>query len=122
MAEILLEFGADPNQTCKGISPLHASSVNGVLQICRLLVSYGADVNIFSQHFGTPIHAAVQLNHKFISNFLIVAGCDLGSVNAHGETPLHIGCMKNYLDITTNIMEYIDVILKIQSNYLVSFM
>jgi len=47
MAEVLIGAGADPNAVdLEGVSPLLLSSVNRFWELCRVLLGYGADLNL----------------------------------------------------------------------------
>ena len=64
----LLDLGADVNamnNTVK-ITPLHVASVLGFIDICELLLEYGADMNIKNIHNETSIKLAAYYRHKDI--------------------------------------------------------
>jgi hypothetical protein len=62
----LLAFGANHSVLCtsRKIAPLHLGASKGIINMCQMLVKAGADVNIFSPKYGTPLHVAVSKNHQ----------------------------------------------------------
>ncbi|CAB4406321.1 unnamed protein product [Rhizophagus irregularis] len=51
-----------------GYAPLHYAARKGYLDICRILIDYGADVNaITPELFSTPLHRASTYNHSKLS-------------------------------------------------------
>lgn len=83
-----------------GESPLHWAVNNKHLDIVKLLVKHGADVNVADEMGITPLHMAADSGSVEMAKFLIdngadikarmsVIGSDSGPKNADGETPLH---------------------------------
>lgn len=67
VAKLLLHSGADPNLPAgRYISALHAAacgiclSAHAQTETVQVLLDYGADVNIVSEEFGTPVQAALS--------------------------------------------------------------
>jgi len=72
-----------------GYTPLHNACVRDHLDMVKLLLNAGADVNAKNIHGNTPLHPACR--HKFsmdIVKLLVDAGADLKATNLDGETPL----------------------------------
>jgi ankyrin repeat protein len=68
----LIDRGANINAPCyNGFSPLHRASFLGLLSICKILLDYGADVNITNIYGDTPINLATNEGHKNIVNLFI---------------------------------------------------
>ncbi len=84
--------------TCdeQGNSALHIAAHNLHVEVIRLLLSHGADVNA-TGHFGAkPIHAACDVREvpvpaiqKEILQLLINKGADVNAKNKNRITPLH---------------------------------
>jgi ankyrin repeat protein len=89
IAECLLEHGADANKkTQDGRPPLFfACNQYGGLDIVKLLVAKGADVNGPGWGNDTPLHRACAYGQKDIAEFLLTNGANMSLKNAHGQTP-----------------------------------
>jgi ankyrin repeat protein len=73
----LLERGADPN-IYRHSTPLHQASSCGSLEVARLLLSYGAKVNVRDKEGRTPFLVAASIGHHQITKLLL----------EHGAVPL----------------------------------
>ena len=55
----LLECGADPNmRRANGTTPLHQASLHGSLEVTRMLLSHGANIDEQDDHCQTPLQVA----------------------------------------------------------------
>ncbi|TMW68079.1 hypothetical protein Poli38472_007751 [Pythium oligandrum] len=75
--------------------PLDTSLVvaarNHNVEICRLLLHYGADVKCYEQgSLSSPLHLAMESNDVEITSYLLEHNADLSKVNTSGSTPLHL--------------------------------
>lgn len=124
LAEVqrLLRQGANPNMICPdgwvkdecrpkdgsvGRSLLHHAAWAGDLNIFKLLVAHGADVEsrrntAWRPHGGvrgrgsTCLHHAVMYNRRPVVEFLLdECGCDLNQPGEQGYTPLHLAAKFN---------------------------
>ena len=71
-----------------GFIPLHSASRYGHVDIARLLLDRGSDVNVRESQRWTPLHYASRYGYLDLARLLIDRGAD---VNAHKEdrwTPL----------------------------------
>lgn len=68
----LLERKANPNIAAKiyQVTPLHLAVESGNLDLVKLLVQHGADINLTDQDKAKPIHYAQKFNHPHIYEFL----------------------------------------------------
>ena len=74
-----------------GSTPLHCATWKGQLEVVKLLLNSGADVNAHNNndHWGTtPLHAAAHANQRAIAELLIAGGADIHATNLNGRTPL----------------------------------
>lgn len=89
---LLIERGVDIRSLhdTGGHSPLHhvAYAADSV-DLVRLLVEIGVDVDSRNGLGNTAAHACAQYNHVASLRFLIGAGADIALADAHGNTPLH---------------------------------
>ena len=92
----LVQWGADVNaRDPSGFTPLHFTFVynpSPFLDVVRLLLSSGADVNATTNLSGyAPLHFACALEDAKLVQMLLRAGADVNkaSTDASGNTPLH---------------------------------
>jgi uncharacterized protein len=101
----LLAGGADPFMTTeKGTAPLHVATWGGspyagdwtedekknLLEVTRLLVEKGADVNATGEHRWTPLHGAAYKGVDGVVQFLVEHGARIDVFDEYGQTPLSI--------------------------------
>lgn len=78
-----------------GKTPLHLAALNNQLEVARLLIANGADVNALSNksvgNVGmTPLHEALlSFHHKEMVELLISRGADVNAGDTMKQTPLH---------------------------------
>lgn len=97
--KILLEHGENPNEIDNdrfGSTPLHYAVTYGKItpemrvNIMKLLIEYGADINIQDGQGNTSLHIAMQYINFNIAKYLIDNGADLNIINNEGKTPIDI--------------------------------
>lgn len=106
-ATYLLDSGADINLKGKdgklNNTALHASIAGNHINIVRLLLNHGADID--SQCEGeirrgfTPLHVAVHFNRLQIANLLIENGANLSITNSESLTPYEYALLKGSTEI-----------------------
>lgn len=70
-------------------TPLHITARCGFLNIGKLLISYGAQVNTIDAGCCTPLHwAAARGDHDFVE-LLLANGANVNSCDLANSTPLH---------------------------------
>lgn len=119
--KLLLEHGANPNRRdSNGYTPLHrASIIPNSVEIIRLLIRYGADVNakLQSHAQSTPLYMALHrrnwtiLHDRRDLSLNVHALVDIGKAklnvkNGVGATALHIAVLNNYAD-TADIVQFL---------------
>ena len=98
--KILLERGVDPNVSdAKGSALIHACE-NPTLEIVKLLIEYGAFVNVTNNDKDTPILIASQHGYLDIVKFLIDAGAEYDyTPSLQNPSPLTAACKGGRLDV-----------------------
>jgi uncharacterized protein len=101
----LLAGGADPFMTTeKRTAPLHVATWGGspyagdwtedekknLLEVTKLLVERGADVNSAGEHGWTPLHGAAYKGVEGVVQFLVEHGARIDVFDEYGQTPLSI--------------------------------
>jgi hypothetical protein len=75
---------ADPNSLyLSGIAPLHVAAAEGHLETIRLLVRYGADIDIQDAEGCSPLEFALRGGHFDCASFLIKVGAETKKI-VHG--------------------------------------
>jgi ankyrin repeat protein len=91
-AKFLLNKGASPNQKThspeKEITPLFVAIQAKQLDVIKLLIAKGADVNINIKKGFTPLHLAASLGNDNVIKILIEKGATVSAKDATGLTPL----------------------------------
>ena len=76
--------------TVFGTTLLHSASKSGNMELVRLLIQEGADVNSQDEDGESPLHGAMARSDNYnVARTLIENGADLSSTAVDGKTPLH---------------------------------
>lgn len=98
VVELLLSAEADPNMAYgdKWVVPLHSATENNNLEIVKLLLDAGADLNIEAFKYTTALHAAAEVGALEIARLLLERGANpnIGCIRTK-NTALHCLC-RNY--------------------------
>jgi ankyrin repeat protein len=65
---------------------LHAADYYGQLNVCRLLLDWGAKVDSVDKCKETPLHLAAQWGHVSLVKLLVVRGADVRLKDDYGQT------------------------------------
>lgn len=82
---MLLERGAYANG---GFTPLHFAAREGQLEVARLLLDAGADVNAPAADGKSPLNLAIYNGHYTLAELLIDRSADVNLADAEGFPPL----------------------------------
>lgn len=110
--EFLISRGANINhRNSIGESPLHVAVQCQSLDVIRVLVANGADINCKGDRDGiTPLIRAASYNLEDAFKLLIELGADIELPNDFGETPLMI------LTVWANRLELIELLFSLNAN------
>jgi ankyrin repeat protein len=75
-------------QIGQGHTPLHLAVAQGRLDMVRLLLGRGADIDAINGQGCTALHLAVSSHHEEIQNVLLDCGADASRAGFRGVTPL----------------------------------
>ena len=78
---------------------------NNYLEIAKLLIERGADINLADSDGRTPLYRACWNNYLEIARLLIKGNADVNLAEKDGETPLHVACWNNNLEIAKLLIE-----------------
>jgi len=90
IVQVLLENGAkvDVAEPCSGCTSLHYAASFGHVDLCELLVRYGADTDAQNARLETPLHLAVAGGHREVVAILLEYRARLDIRDKNGLTPL----------------------------------
>ena len=107
-ARELIENGAEVNQTKSdddATTSLHAAAAKGNVEMVRLLLKHGADVEAKDGDAQTALHIAASKGHAAVVARLIKAGCVVDEKANHGATALHLAARKGHDDVVDALLE-----------------
>jgi len=96
--ELLLAKGADVNLKDKdGRTPLHLAVESADVDIVKLLLDKGVEVNAKDDESGfTALHYAARFGNKNVAELLIARGADINAKDKQGHTPLYVAVNHDY--------------------------
>lgn len=95
MVQLLLDSKADVNAaTDSRRTPLHYAAQKGHINIMKVLIRQGADVNATETKLReTPLHRAAASGSAQCVELLLEQKADLHALNQNRRTPLHKACI-----------------------------
>jgi hypothetical protein len=102
--------GANPSlveKRRKGrISPLYWAVMWGQIDIVKLLIAKGADVNAKDEYGGTPLHQAAWHGFADIADLLISKGGNVNATNVLGASPLKLAQQLRQTNVVQILREH----------------
>lgn len=101
IAELLLKRGADPNTaTNENYSPLQAAAWHGYVDVARLLITAGANVNAAETRYGfTPLLAAARSGSIETVMLLLDAHADRDARTKDGRTVEQVALQYGHINV-----------------------
>ncbi|MEW5924150.1 MAG: ankyrin repeat domain-containing protein [Candidatus Zixiibacteriota bacterium] len=89
-AALLIELGADVNEAPNrhGHTPLFAAIWSNRVNVARVLIESGADLEYRNPHGETALHIAVSRGNQEIAQLLLDAGMNVDVTGSHSDPPL----------------------------------
>lgn len=90
-----------------GYTPLHRAAYNNNVEIAKLLIQYGSNVNSRTLMRWTPLHSAAKWANAECIALLLQHGADINAESEGQQTPLHIAatvsnCRRTALTLMIN--------------------
>ena len=99
----LIKEGTNLNIFADSMPPLYHAVNNGNLEIVKLLVENGADVNVKNVVGQTPLHEAARCGYFEIVKYLIDKGADINAYDCVERTPLDYARLPDIRDLLFNL-------------------
>lgn len=90
---ILLDQGMNPNIVEDRTTPLMLAARAGDFKMARVLIAFGADVNLRNDEGTTPLMLASRYGHTEVVELLLKEGADTSLRNSKGYTSLDLARM-----------------------------
>lgn len=86
----MIEQGADVNKPARNamqVAPIHSAVARQNIELCRLLLEHGADVNARQARGVTPLHSAAHNGNAALVELLLAHGADPSLPMDNGRRP-----------------------------------
>jgi ankyrin repeat protein len=78
-------------------TPLHAAAASGSVNVARILLVSGAEVDARNSYGNTPLHIACLNGHSNVCSELTYYGADINALNYRGQVSVMLlYCMQNF--------------------------
>ena len=99
------EYHASPKQALNvGDTPIYEAAAHNHPELVRLLLDYGAGINVCTNTGETPLHGAIAAHHLSMVTLLLDNGADINASLARGQTPLRLAVVRGYADIVALLL------------------
>ena len=88
-----------------GWTCLHAAAGSGQLDMCRMLLEKGAQMNAKESDGMTPLHYACHRDHIEIVRLWCDRGSNIEAINIKGGTPLYYAALNGHLSVVKELVE-----------------
>ena len=107
--QLLLESGAEVDTVAlnSGCTSLHYAASLGHVDLCELLIRYGADPDAQTAKLGTPLHLAVSRGYPEVVALLLKYHARLDISDKNGMTPLQLAENSHNQEIVTVIKQHL---------------
>jgi ankyrin repeat protein len=85
-------------------TPLIEAAANGYLDVVKLLIKNGADVNLKGEAWYGPLHAAAAKGHIEVVKILLENGADVNIF--HQNKPLHNAAMNGHVEVARILLAH----------------
>lgn len=107
VVQVLFEYNAKMFADETGALPMHLGAYSGNVDILKMLINKGADVNAKTNDGWTAVHFATHEVQTEFLEYLLNNGAKIDEKEAeHGSTALHIAAKNDYLDFVELLLNY----------------
>ncbi|KDO17811.1 TKL protein kinase [Saprolegnia parasitica CBS 223.65] len=99
-----LDKRVNVNCTDSIYTPLHRAAYNGHVDVARLLLDKGADVEASNANGYTPLHYAAQGKKPEMVEFLLAKGAKIDAKNKNGQTPREVAEARGSNDFVATLL------------------
>jgi ankyrin repeat protein len=105
---LVTEFSPDLNARgfFDDVTPLHLASRDGHVEVARLLLEHGADVDSRDISKWTPLRHALDKRHVEVARVLIEKGADVGAQGVDEWMPLHWASRHGKAELVQVLLEH----------------
>lgn len=90
----------------KGDAPLHTAVRRGSLDIAKILLDYGADINVETRsERRTPLHLASASRKLDVQKYLLEKEAEVDKVDIYGSTALHLAAETGFSNGVSALLE-----------------
>jgi hypothetical protein len=102
-----IEAGTDLNEDewTHGSSPLITAAVFGELEITKMLINAGAELNFKNDEGSTPLITAAAFEHTDVAKLLIDSGANIDLTNNDGSTALMLAVLYSNIDLVKSLLD-----------------
>ena len=86
-------------------SPLQVSVRQGKIEVARLFVAHGADINSRTKYEQTLLHIASEAGHLEVAEWLLDSGADVNIRDACELTPIHLAAARGKLEVVRMLLK-----------------
>ncbi|XP_055848375.1 alpha-latrotoxin-Lhe1a-like [Episyrphus balteatus] len=106
MVQLLFENNAKMFADESGALPIHLSAYSGDVDILKVLIGKGADVNAKTKDGWTAVHFATHEVQIEFLEYLLNNGANIDAKEENGSTALHIAAKSDYHDFVELLLKY----------------
>ena len=86
-----------------GKTALHHVAYSEQLEIAKLLIENGADINFTNKNIFSPLHQAAWYGHVEIAVFFLGSGAKINNKDSQGRTPLDIAYDNSHKELANTL-------------------
>ena len=91
--------------TAEGITPLFIACQNGFVEVARLLLDKGGEINAATTGGATPLLVACHHGHTEVAQLLLDKGAAIDAAVNKGPTPLLLACQGGFVELVRLLLD-----------------